>query len=554
MNFTFFVRLLLVIPFCFLLTACEGYLEIAKCGCGVPLICKPACPPPPLPPPPPVPQPPIPPGPQPPLPPTPQPPVESCPLQTCPGGTLRAGQNVRGTGANCSITEICNISNCAPRNCPAGYTGQIRGFVRNGVCVYPPSNPVPSTCTPAQRRCVAGGCSGQLCIEEGSNSGITTCEWREEYACYRNAECRRQSNGQCGWTQTSTLTQCIANAQNQSDNCMCPIGRPNCSGGGMVEVSRDYQYSCPGGGTKTCTAYSCAPANNQQCPCYTGDFCVITPSAAMIAERERVNNLRRTNNCTIPCPVASCIDNLDGCTLNCNDGSVRYWGGSGQPPAGCRVVCPSPTPPVVRKPAIYLYPTKTTKVSVTLGVPVDFTVQIPKYGNKGWNLLAEPNGKLTINGGGLVKASDKSKNQVKESSYPYIYWEGLVKGKSYPQPKKGWIVSDKEVSSLISEKLDLIGFNQKEKADFIQYWVPAIQDLKAPYYQISFVQNAEIDRFVPMTVVPKPTSISRVYMVVNPLTEKPKKAIDSQELETITRAGFTVLEWGGYITGKSTLR
>lgn len=57
--------------------------------------------------------------------------------------------------------------------------------------------------------CVVGGCSGQLC-HEASDSGGSTCEWRDEYACYRAAECRRQADGACGWTPTAELAACLA--------------------------------------------------------------------------------------------------------------------------------------------------------------------------------------------------------------------------------------------------------------------------------------------------------------------------------------------------------
>lgn len=60
--------------------------------------------------------------------------------------------------------------------------------------------------------CVRGGCSGQLCVEQG-NDAISTCEWREEYACYRQARCERQEDGRCGYTQTPELAACVKNAR-----------------------------------------------------------------------------------------------------------------------------------------------------------------------------------------------------------------------------------------------------------------------------------------------------------------------------------------------------
>jgi hypothetical protein len=59
--------------------------------------------------------------------------------------------------------------------------------------------PVASGCRPT-------GCSGQVCADEDV---ITTCEFRPEYACYRDATCERQADGRCGWTMTTELRSCL---------------------------------------------------------------------------------------------------------------------------------------------------------------------------------------------------------------------------------------------------------------------------------------------------------------------------------------------------------
>ncbi len=74
----------------------------------------------------------------------------------------------------------------------------------------PPTNTPPATAT---KHCVVGGCSSQLCIEEGVGNGVSTCEWTQAYACYKTAKCEQQQSGECGWTQTSELTQCLAAAK-----------------------------------------------------------------------------------------------------------------------------------------------------------------------------------------------------------------------------------------------------------------------------------------------------------------------------------------------------
>lgn len=70
-------------------------------------------------------------------------------------------------------------------------------------------------------RCVVSGCSNQLCMEESevaAGGGVSTCEYRTEYACYQAATCARQSNGHCGWTQTQELQQCLAQPSEEGES------------------------------------------------------------------------------------------------------------------------------------------------------------------------------------------------------------------------------------------------------------------------------------------------------------------------------------------------
>lgn len=72
---------------------------------------------------------------------------------------------------------------------------------------------------PNGRECRKTGCSGQICSDTDL---VTTCEYREAYACFQNARCERQANGECGFTQTEELSTCLArtnsNGQNGSQN------------------------------------------------------------------------------------------------------------------------------------------------------------------------------------------------------------------------------------------------------------------------------------------------------------------------------------------------
>ncbi|MDB5204518.1 MAG: hypothetical protein JWP09_546 [Candidatus Taylorbacteria bacterium] len=65
--------------------------------------------------------------------------------------------------------------------------------------------------TVSQGACYVGGCSSEVCSDQ--KGIVSTCIYREEYACYKTATCERQTNGNCGWTETTALTTCINNAK-----------------------------------------------------------------------------------------------------------------------------------------------------------------------------------------------------------------------------------------------------------------------------------------------------------------------------------------------------
>jgi hypothetical protein len=57
--------------------------------------------------------------------------------------------------------------------------------------------------------CRTGGCNGEVCESLLAQPMGSTCEVREEYACYKTAKCERQKNGKCGWTPSKELEECL---------------------------------------------------------------------------------------------------------------------------------------------------------------------------------------------------------------------------------------------------------------------------------------------------------------------------------------------------------
>ncbi len=69
---------------------------------------------------------------------------------------------------------------------------------------------------------------------------------------------------------------------------------------------------------------------------------------------------------------------------------------------------------------------------------------------------------------------------------------------------------------------------------------------EAPYYAVSFVDQAVIDKLSPLSLDVTPDVVIRVLMTAMPL-EKPISLREPVMPETPVRHGFTVSEWGGTI-------
>ena len=102
---------------------------------------------------------------------------------------------------------------------------------------------------PAPKECVRTGCSGQLCAE---TELVSTCEFKPEYACYQKATCERQKNGQCGFTQTHELVQCLGT----HDTCLVN-GKALPVGAMVPSADGCNNCFCQSGGWVACTANVC---------------------------------------------------------------------------------------------------------------------------------------------------------------------------------------------------------------------------------------------------------------------------------------------------------
>jgi len=212
--------------------------------------------------------------------------------------------------------------------------------------------------------------------------------------------------------------------------------------------------------------------------------------------------------------------------LDCgpNRGWVCYGDQAGLPDDGTEPICQCTS--VLGKPIIYLYPTQTTEVTVSLSNPGKITVSYPAY-DDGWVVTAKPNGDLIY---------QRSGDQLYA-----LYYESTTLVPAQVE-SDGFVVPGDQSGSFLQEKLAQLGLTPRESQEFIVYWLPTLQ--ANPWNYIRFETAAELDANQQLLISPKPDTLIRVMMTYQPLTEPIQVA--SQKLPpTPERVGFVVVEWGG---------
>ena len=115
-----------------------------------------------------------------------------------------------------SVGKVNDFEQCAKLGFPVmeSYPRQCRAGDKIFVEDTNANKPANNNTNIASPECKIAGCSGQLCVDKNAEDIITTCEYRPDYACYKTARCERQSDGNCGWTQTAELSECVEQFKN----------------------------------------------------------------------------------------------------------------------------------------------------------------------------------------------------------------------------------------------------------------------------------------------------------------------------------------------------
>ena len=185
----------------------------------------------------------------------------------------------------------------------------------------------------------------------------------------------------------------------------------------------------------------------------------------------------------------------------------------------------SPNQFIEYKPILYLYPEKTTDVEVRLDREDLLETTYPKY-NQGWKVEAHPNGDLF---------------DAKGNYYYALYWDAKLSHVCLFE--EGFYVEKEEAITFLEEKLTEIGLNDKEKNEFIMYWLPILERNEKSIVQFDLTE--ELQEKEEIVITPKPNSLLRVHINIKKVNQKVD--IKEQKLTSFNRVGFTAVEWGGSV-------
>lgn len=177
----------------------------------------------------------------------------------------------------------------------------------------------------------------------------------------------------------------------------------------------------------------------------------------------------------------------------------------------------------VYKPNIYLYPTETAVLSVSLTFPYGgrVTASIPDYRN-GWLVSVDKNGII----------NNKFEYLFYESSQPDVW-----------QTDEGWIINAADLEQFFNENLSEYGFIGREIRDFTDYWVPRLKGYE--YFEIYPQEKKIIDSVIVLGITKTPDAVLRLFYLIRGTSNATKNEIAAPAVITpFNRDGFFVTEWG----------
>ena len=171
------------------------------------------------------------------------------------------------------------------------------------------------------------------------------------------------------------------------------------------------------------------------------------------------------------------------------------------------------------KPNIYLYSDRDLTARVRLFPEEAITASDPPY-RPGIGWIAE------IRNGSLNGAGD------------FLFYEALGHDSGW-QKEEGYIIRGAHREQDMASMLGAYGFNEKETAEFIEYWAC---HLAGDSDYVFYPQETDaVNRNMPLSIIPEPDHVTRIKFLAEPLVSAPDPVTNPEQ---IVREGFSVVEWG----------
>lgn len=183
---------------------------------------------------------------------------------------------------------------------------------------------------------------------------------------------------------------------------------------------------------------------------------------------------------------------------------------------------------MLEKPVIYLYSQKEEPFTLKVKTDAELKFTYPVYHNE-WK----------------GKTSEDGTIQIDNSNYPYLFWDAALPAEKL---NPDWLDADQVqgsgVVTYLENKLTNLGFNEKEKTDFITYWGPRMLQMKV--VQIVWLQDEQLDPIASLKITPafKQNRIYILFRETNAFMEQTLK-LKVPALKPVDRSGNYLVEWGG---------
>lgn len=176
------------------------------------------------------------------------------------------------------------------------------------------------------------------------------------------------------------------------------------------------------------------------------------------------------------------------------------------------------------KPIIYFYPEEEMNLSVKYVNESNLLTTYPKY-NNGWDIKLNKDGTFTTG------ESDRE--------YYALYFDEI--SNYITNFDEGFYVTKENAMSFLEEKMDYIGYTNREVDEFIMYWLPILEknEKSLVYFEQTDLRNAEC----PLEFSTNPDCLIRTMIHIKKVDEE--TSIKEQTLTHYDRSGFAITEWGG---------